>query len=572
MGRETLRSSEPTMNRIRSILFVLSMLIAFAAASIARADGRTRTWTIDGVEREAIVHLPAKSTADSPIKSPLILAFHGHGGRAANVQRSMHFQDEWPEAIVVYPQGLATKSQRDPEGTKAGWQNRVGEFGDRDIKFVDAIAESLRNEGWVDDARVFATGHSNGGGFTYALWNARPGMLTAVAPVAAGSFDVLKLTPLACMHVAARADKIVLFARQERTMAAVRRINGCPDDEGKPWAKDCMRWDSSKRAPFVAMIVDGGHEYPREAPPLIVRFFKEQSLRDGGPRNDASGNEGPRNEGPWNNDIGVFKVDANTGEVERMHTFARAGVSSVVRLETGDLLAAFQWFPEGSDNKHSFDRIALSRSTDGGKTWSAPKTAEIKGLSDDERAPFDPTLVALDEGRVRLYMTRNAKHGSGTSFPSIGSAVSSDGERFKIDDGVRFAVEGEQVIDCAVTRFGPTWHLICPIQCGGGGKAYHAISADGLKFARVADLSRDPNERWLGALTAVNGAMRFYGVSDRGIWCEQSLDGVVWSPIAGIRATPIKVPGADPGVAFLPNGDAIVTATVMKPMTMQRTR
>lgn len=555
------------MNRIRSILLVLGALLAFVVAPIARAEGQTRKWTVDGVEREAIVHLPAKTA----VKSPLILAFHGHGGRAANVQRTMLLQDEWPEAVVVYPQGLATKTTRDPEGKGFGWQNRVGEFGDRDIKFVDAITESLRNEGWVDDSRVFATGHSNGGGFTYALWNARPGMLTAVAPVAAGSLDVLKLTPLACMHVAGRTDKIVPFAGQERTMAAVRRINGCTDDDGKPWAKDCTRWDSTKRAPFVAMIVDGGHEYPREAPPLIVRFFKEQSPRGTEPNRDAPRAEGPSDRGPWNNDIGVFRIDGHTGEVARVHTFARAGVSSVVRLEDGALLAAFQWFPEsvesrGDDRKHSFDRIALSRSTDGGKSWSAPKTAEIKGLSDDERAPFDPTLVALDDGRVRLYMTRNAKPGSGPSFSRIGSAISSDGERFRIEDGVRFAVDGEQVIDCAVTRFGPAWHLICPIQ-GGGGKAYHAISDDGIHFKRVAEIVREPNVRWLGALTAVNGAMRFYGTSDRGIWCTESVDGVMWSYVDGADTAISKVPGADPGVAFLPNGDAIVTATVMKPIS-----
>ena len=539
--------------RVALLVLVTLALSAAGGAPDERPPAVTRTWTIDGVERTAIVHLPAKSA----VRSPLILAFHGHGGRAARVERSMDFQSHWPEAVVVYPQGLPTRSARDPEGDRAGWQNRVGEFGDRDIKFVDAIAESLRNEGWVDDARVFATGHSNGGGFTYALWNARPGMLAAAAPVAAGSFDALRLTPLPCMHVAARGDTIVPFANQQRTMTAVRRVNGCVDD-GAAWAKDCTRWDSPKKAPFVAMIVDGGHEYPAAAPPLIVRFFREQT------RPARADDRARGNDGPWRNDIGVFRVDGRTGEVARVHTFARAGVSSVVRLADGDLLAAFQWFPEGDDRKHSFDRIALSRSTDGGRSWSAPRTAEIKGLSDDERAPFDPTLVALDDGRVRLYMTRNAKPGSGPSFPRIGSAISSDGERFKIEDGVRFAVEGTPVIDCAVARFGPAWHLVCPIQ-DGGGRAYHAISDDGIRFTRVAEIVREPNARWLGALTAVNGAMRFYGTSDRGIWCAQSVDGVAWTRIDGADAAISKVPGADPGVAFLPNGDAIVTATVIKP-------
>jgi len=553
---------------VRLALVLLMSLAGVGAelglARAAAAEGLLRTWTIDGVERTAIVHLPAKEA----VRSPLVLAFHGHGGRAVRVEDSMDFQSHWPEAVVVYPQGLPTKTARDPDGTRAGWQNRVGEEGDRDIRFIDRVVESLRNEGWVDDARVFATGHSNGGGFTYALWNARPGMLAAAAPVAAGSVDAFRLTPLPCMHVAARGDTIVPFAGQERTMAAVRRVNGCEGD-GLPWAKDCTRWDSTKRAPFVAMVIDGGHEYPAAAPPLIVRFFREQTRPARGPADGAGGplangpTSGPMS-GPWNGDIGVFKVDGRTGAVERVHTFARAGVSSVVRLANGDLLAAFQWFPEGDAHAPAFDRIALSRSSDGGRTWSAPKTAEIKGVPDHERAPFDPTLVALDDGRVRMYLTRDALRGRGPSRPSIGSAVSSDGERFRIEEGARFAVEGEPAIDCAVVRFGAAWHLVCPIQRGGG-KAYHAVSDDGLKFTRVADLERAPNERWLGALVAVDGAIRFYGTSDRGIWCARSADGVSWSPLAPGHADTVAVPGADPGVAFLPSGDFIVTATVMKP-------
>lgn len=521
-----------------------------------------REWDIDGTKREAIIHYPAKADREHAIKSPVILAFHGHGGRAARVQNSMDFQSRWPEAVVVYPQGLKTKSPRDPEGERAGWQNRVGEESNRDLKFVDRMIESLRNEGWVDDARVFATGHSNGGGFTYALWNARPGMLAGVAPVAAGSLDVMKLTPLACMHVAARGDQIVPFVNQQRTMLAVRRVNGCAEN-GAPWAedatKDCTRWDSPKGAPFVAMIVDGGHEYPAEAPALIVRFFKTLS-----PRAIPANRDAPDNRGPWNNDIGVFRVDGKSGAVERVHTFARAGVSTVVRLENGDLLAAFQWFPEGERHRDSFDRIAVSRSKDGGKTWSTPKSAEIKGVNNDERPPFDPTLAVLEDGRVRMYLTRAGRPGAGRGAPRIGSAISKDGERFEIEEGPRLAVDDEPVIDCAVARFGPTWHLFAPIQKSPG-KAYHAISDDGVKFKRVADVAREPNQRWLGAVVAVDGALHFYGTSDRGIWSARSADGATWSAPAPGHAEAPRVDGADPGIVFLPSGDAIVTATIMQP-------
>ena len=86
-----------------------------------------------------------------------------------------------------------------------------------------------------------------------------------------------------------------------------------------------------------------------------------------------------------------------------------------------------------------------------------------------------------------------------------------------------------------------------------------------MKFTRIADVTRDASERWLGAVVAVDGALHFYGTSDRGIWCARSADGKTWSePAPGHAAAP-KVTGADPGVAFLASGDAIVTATVMKP-------
>ena len=70
----------------------------------------------------------------------------------------------------------------------------------------------------------------------------------------------------------------MLFAWQHRAMEAVRQINGCAA-EGSPWAKDCTLYPSATGTPFVAFIHDGTYKHPREAPPLIVKFFT-QHMKD----------------------------------------------------------------------------------------------------------------------------------------------------------------------------------------------------------------------------------------------------------------------------------------------------
>jgi polyhydroxybutyrate depolymerase len=180
----------------------------------------------------------------------------------------------WPEAIVVYLQGLPTPGMTDPEGKKPGWQKQVGDQGDRDLKFFDAVLEGLKKERKIGP--VFATGHSNGGAFTYLLWSARPDVFAAFAPCAAGGRITRGLTPKPAMHIAGEKDPLVSFEIQKRAMENVREGNGCEAD-GKPWDKGCLIYASSKGAPFVSFIHPGDHKYPDEAPELIVKFFKECS-------------------------------------------------------------------------------------------------------------------------------------------------------------------------------------------------------------------------------------------------------------------------------------------------------
>ncbi len=57
----------------------------------------------------------------------------------------------------------------------------------------------------------------------------------------------------------------------------VKKINGCAA-AGTEWDKGCTIFASEKDAPLVVFLHEGGHKYPREGPPLIVKFFKEHQL------------------------------------------------------------------------------------------------------------------------------------------------------------------------------------------------------------------------------------------------------------------------------------------------------
>jgi polyhydroxybutyrate depolymerase len=178
------------------------------------SDGRTPetlTWTIDGLERQALVYLP-KDGNNEP--APLVFGFHGHGGSMQNADRSFGLQNHWPEAIVVYMQGVPTPGAlTDPEGKRNGWQSSIGDQNDRDLKFFDAVLQTLREKYKVDDSRIYSTGHSNGGGFTYLLWTARAGKFAAFAPSAAASraFRQQPPDPRPVMHIAGRNDALVKF-------------------------------------------------------------------------------------------------------------------------------------------------------------------------------------------------------------------------------------------------------------------------------------------------------------------------------------------------------------------------
>lgn len=292
-------------------------------------------------------------------------------------------------------------------------------------------------------------------------------------------------------------------------------------------------------------------------------------------------------DGPWNRDVLAYRV-SRSGAVEKVATFERAGVPTIARMQDGRLIAAHQHFP--ADDPASFDKVAVHFSSDDGATWTGPQVIRVDGLPEGMRFPFDPTLVPLPDGRVRLYFTGNLR-GFGPSTPAIHSAISTDGVSYTYEPDARFAVVGRSVIDCAVALHRGVFHLFAPDNGAGNdpgrrrddepaenrpreGRGYHATSTDGLAFTRVEDVQIEGRRSWLGNAFSDGEQITFLGTGDpgpqrdgvrrAGMWLATSTDGRAWrlgdSPPAG-GADPGAVPTRDGGLVIVGTGESRMRQT-----------
>jgi len=245
---------------------------------------QTLRWTIGDTVRETLVYIPTTAKTQA---TPVIFVFHGHGGTARNIYRSRGFEQLWPEAIVVCPQGLNTPGQlTDPQGKLPGWQKAPGDQNDRDLLFFDAMLKSLKQDYQIDDQRIYATGHSNGGGFTYLLWATRADVFAAFAPSAAvGARIAGSLKPKPAMHIMGEQDPLVKPEWQKMMCNKILQIDGC-SSTGEVYAPDATLYPSKSGTPVVLYVHKGGHVYPQEANAVVIKFFKSMVKPDHKPFQD----------------------------------------------------------------------------------------------------------------------------------------------------------------------------------------------------------------------------------------------------------------------------------------------
>ena len=180
-----------------------------ACATPLAAESQTLSeLMVNGVRRQYRLSVPR---ADAGVTLPVLMAFHGGGGRDYPFPQQRKFEElvEAEGVIAVYPLAELVPPN---EGE---WQLNTSEGSTQDIAFVEALIDDLSSRYCVDSNRIYATGYSLGSMFTYELachLNARFAAIASLAgtmPVMPNSCALVENVSI--MHIHGRDDPLISY-------------------------------------------------------------------------------------------------------------------------------------------------------------------------------------------------------------------------------------------------------------------------------------------------------------------------------------------------------------------------
>ena len=139
-----------------------------------------------GLSRSYLLFVPDSYSPSRPV--PLVFVFHGGGGNAKGIAETTHMDGLATKNgfIAVFPNGTGRQS------SKLTWnagmsppQGYAEENNVDDVGFIRKLLAQLKSGYAIDDKRIYATGISKGGMFSYRLGCEMADTFAAIAPVAA---------------------------------------------------------------------------------------------------------------------------------------------------------------------------------------------------------------------------------------------------------------------------------------------------------------------------------------------------------------------------------------------------
>lgn len=190
------------------------MIIGLAVGAAAWLGAEAlENMTVNGLTRSMLVHVPQ----ELPENAALVIACHGMN-QDANWHKS---NSAWTQVadtakfVVVFPNGV-----------DKGWD--LG--GSKDTDFMIKIIDEMESRYGISRNRVYLTGFSMGGMFTYFCANRIPDYFAAFCPVSGypmGDKSATSSRPVPIFHTHGTGDDVCVFSGVQPTLDNWIKRNGC---------------------------------------------------------------------------------------------------------------------------------------------------------------------------------------------------------------------------------------------------------------------------------------------------------------------------------------------------------
>lgn len=273
--------------------FFTLVIAALIGAETLNPGDHNRKLTVDGRERNFLVHIPPKYDPKKP--TPVILAFHGGGANASNMVAFSNLNDKSDKSgfIVVYPNGSGRQEKilsfNGGNCCAYAMNNKID-----DVEFTRRILDNLAKFANIDPKRIYATGISNGGIMCYLLASELSERIAAIAPVGGpmGTSNCNPKRPVSVIHFHGTDDEFAPFKggkgkgftgtefySVDHSIQAWIKANGCnkapsilniPDNSKDGTTITRKTFGSGKDNSEVVLIEihGGGHTWPGQEPRL----------------------------------------------------------------------------------------------------------------------------------------------------------------------------------------------------------------------------------------------------------------------------------------------------------------
>lgn len=270
------------MNHLASILRPALLAAILTVTATAGAADLERNLLFQGQLRSYRLHLPDTAAANHAL--PLVMALHGGGGNARNIERMSGLSTiaDRENFAVVYPNGSGRLRHALFTWNAGNCCGRALDEQVDDVGFLNAVLDDVARRYPIDSRRIYVTGMSNGGMMAYRFGCEAAGRIAAIAPVA-GAMNVT-CTPVAPLSVIAfhgTADEHVLYeggtptktrdphprvdTAVKDTMAFWQQFNGCSGYASEAAAEVTTEvWNNCRAGTEVELnSLEGfGHAWP----------------------------------------------------------------------------------------------------------------------------------------------------------------------------------------------------------------------------------------------------------------------------------------------------------------------